>query len=56
MSKTHHEQVLDQLVKEKFEFVKLIMRETITKKRLSQLKQGFGSKGVRKSSMVLPLK
>jgi hypothetical protein len=48
--------VLDQLVKEKFEFVKLIMRETITKKRFSQVKQGFGVKGIRKSSVMLPLK
>lgn len=56
LNKTHHEEVLDQLVKEKFEFVKLIMRETLTKKRISQIKQGFASKNVRKNSMTLQQK
>lgn len=53
LNKTHHEQVLDQLVREKFEFVKLIMRETLVKKRLSNIKEGYTNKGLRKSSMVL---
>jgi len=54
LNKTHHEQVLDQLVREKFEFVKLIMRETLTKKRVSQIRD-YNFKNFRKSSVVLPL-